>query len=1185
LGESGTVTISKRILWFLAAAAIAAALMATAFATDAGAAPLVRNLRQQPPDMWAFGSAPNDDLGWSVATGDINGDGYPDIASGAILAENPADSPIQYQQGALHVYFGKPNFTGIRDSARPGSPDLIIYGAKGESGNLQHPLDSDNLGKGLAMDDVNGDGMADLIVSSMNADSSHGMLGGKVYIFFGRTNWPSVIDLHQTPNAPDLTIDGDLAGGTLGTTVRVGDFNGDGIGDVLMGAPALTRSSGAAGPGGLRVIYGTTSWPSKIDMAAPPAGLQTLKILGQAFGDHLGQSLGVGDLNGDGVTDFVGGAFRGNEVCGPEAEGGKAFVFYGGLGPAAPTGTIDLATTPAGYSVYWAAPGDQLGRRVSIGDVNGDGQPDLLLGARCEDTGGKTDNGAIHILLGPLGTGSRSLATNPADIVVEGIDSYDYFGVGVTGGDANGDGIGDLIMGANGADGMNNTAPDTGEASILFGPLHPGVYDMAATPADVRMVSPDGGDRLGRFLVTTDLNADCTPETVMTAYASGGYLNKLKYAGEVDVVIAPGGGPAPQTVCAFAHDPVAAESGGPDAGSFWVVRSGPTTLPLTVNYAMSGHATNGGDYSSLPGSVTIPAGASRVDVPLVPVQDGAIEPSEDAVLHVAPGGGYTVGTPATASVMISDDDEGLSVSENGSGTGTVTSAPLGIDCGPMCSATFVKQTSVTLTEAPSPGSVFAGWSGACSGSATTCTVLLTQSANVTASFANAASLDVPGPPVSAAAVPGPAEGHVSLTWTPPSSDGGAPVTSYVLSRGPDAAHLAPLATVDVSQTSYDDPTVLSGASYVYAIAASNFVGTGPQAQASVTTPPASVSVGPASAVETDTGGTSTASFPISLSHASAVSTAVSVTVVHGNAVAGSDYQAPVPATTVVTFAPGETSKTFPVTVLGDTASEGNETFTAKLSSPVGVTLGTGQATGTIIDNEGPITASVTDTWVGEGNSGSASMVFSVALSAAPVSGQAVSVNVATANGSAASPGDYSAIAATTLTFAPGQLTKTVTVSVNGDGATEPNETLLLNLSAPKGLQIADGQGVGTIVDDDGGPPVLPVPAVSVGDAWVVEGNSGLVPETFTVSLSQPSTTTVSVVAASAPATATQNIDFVTFVPTTVTFAPGEVSKTVTVQVIGDTTKEPIENYSIKLSAPSGVSLGDAVGTGRIADDD
>jgi hypothetical protein len=78
---------------------------------------------------------------------------------------------------------------------------------------------------------------------------------------------------------------------------------------------------------------------------------------------------------------------------------------------------------------------------------------------------------------------------------------------------------------------------------------------------------------------------------------------------------------------------------------------------------------------------------------------------------------------------------------------------------------------------------------------------------------------------------------------------------------------------------------------------------------------------------------------------------------------------------------------------------------------------------------------------------------------------------------------------------------------------------------------------------------------------------------------------VTVVAASAPATATQNIDFVTFVPTTVTFAPGEVSKTVTVLVIGDTTKEPIENYSVKLSAPSGVSLGDALGTGRIADDD
>jgi chitinase len=161
----------------------------------------------------------------------------------------------------------------------------------------------------------------------------------------------------------------------------------------------------------------------------------------------------------------------------------------------------------------------------------------------------------------------------------------------------------------------------------------------------------------------------------------------------------------------------------------------------------------------------------------------------------------------------------------------------------------------------------------------------------------------------------------------------------------------------------------------------------------------------------------------------------------------------------------------------------------------------------------------------------------------------------------------------------------VTVSVNGDTAAEGNETLFLNLSNPKGLQMADNQAVGTIVDDDGVTPAPPVPAVSVGDGWVVEGNSGQTAETFIVSLSQPSTSTVAVTASTAPATATANIDFENYFPTTVTFSPGEVSKTVTVQVIGDTTKEAVENYSVKLSAPTGATLGDPVGVGRIADDD
>src|SRR5204863_174955 len=125
-----------------------------------------------------------------------------------------------------------------------------------------------------------------------------------------------------------------------------------------------------------------------------------------------------------------------------------------------------------------------------------------------------------------------------------------------------------------------------------------------------------------------------------------------------------------------------------------------------------------------------------------------------------------------------------------------------------------------------------------------------------------------------------------------------------------------------------------------------------------------------------------------------------------------------------------------------------------LASPVGGTLGTVQATGTIVGNEGPISVSVTDRWVQEGNTGSVSLVFSVTMSAAPTSGQAVSVSAATANGTASAPGDYSAV------------TATVTVQVIGDTSKEPIENYSVKLSTPSGGTLGDAIGIGKIADDD-----------------------------------------------------------------------------------------------------------------------
>jgi parallel beta-helix repeat protein len=223
----------------------------------------------------------------------------------------------------------------------------------------------------------------------------------------------------------------------------------------------------------------------------------------------------------------------------------------------------------------------------------------------------------------------------------------------------------------------------------------------------------------------------------------------------------------------------------------------------------------------------------------------------------------------------------------------------------------------------------------------------------------------------------------------------------------------------------------------------------------------------------------------------------------------------------------------------------------------------------------PATISTSDCSATEGDAGQATCTFTVSLSAG--SGSAISVAYATADGTAVAGQDYVA-ASGTLTFPPGTTARTVAVAVIGDLLDEANETFDLNLSAPVNATIADGQGIGTILDND------PPPAVSIGDCAVMEGNAGTVPCTFSVVLSAPSSFTASVAYATANGTATAGSDYIA-ASGTVTFSPGSSSQPVVVQVQGDAVPEVDETFSVNLTAPTNATLGDAQGVGTIGDDD
>jgi aryl-phospho-beta-D-glucosidase BglC (GH1 family) len=215
-----------------------------------------------------------------------------------------------------------------------------------------------------------------------------------------------------------------------------------------------------------------------------------------------------------------------------------------------------------------------------------------------------------------------------------------------------------------------------------------------------------------------------------------------------------------------------------------------------------------------------------------------------------------------------------------------------------------------------------------------------------------------------------------------------------------------------------------------------------------------------------------------------------------------------------------------------------------------------------------------------GGSSSGVATFTVTLSRP--SSQAVTVAFATVDGTVKQGQDYTPVSGT-LTFAPGETQKTIAVPLLGDTIAEPNETFFVRLSNPTGASVSDGEGMGTVVDDDTVPP----PSVTIQDVRVdegQEGQGGTRVAAFTVSLSRASDQAVTVSYATVDGTARAGGDY-TAVAGALTFAPGVTSLTVSVPILGDTLVEGDETFRVLLSNPTNASLATAQALGTIVDDD
>lgn len=453
-----------------------------------------------------FGDAPGDGAGYALATGDINGDGKGDLIIGA----RHADAGERNDVGKTYVIFGAVDLPSALDlSSDP--PGLVVIGRAPD----------DRSGYAVAAADLNGDGNDDLIISAPGADPANPdwaddgatltlenavrSEAGETYVIFGGEGLPSVIDL--TTASADVTIAGAASSDRSGSALATGDLNGDDTDDLIIAAPYADASNRSAA-GAAYVIFGGTGLPSAIDLSSSTG----FTLHGGAAYDYSGSAVASADLNEDGVDDLVVGAPGADAAAGEEA--GKTYVLYGSPDL---SGTFDLNESPADVTIAGGNAHDRSGRTLAAGDVNADGRADLVIGAPGADApDDRSAAGAVYVFYGGSLPESIDLSVGGADLVLLGDDEFDRAGEALAVGDATGDGLSDLIVGAPAADPAAGLS--AGETYLVHGRTDlPALLDLDSTPADLTLFGGQGGDRSGSAVVAGDINADGIGDLIIGA--------------------------------------------------------------------------------------------------------------------------------------------------------------------------------------------------------------------------------------------------------------------------------------------------------------------------------------------------------------------------------------------------------------------------------------------------------------------------------------------------------------------------------------------------------------------------------------------------------------------------------------------------------------------------------------------